>query len=1200
VKQAFQGGTGFQFLVLLLAIAGASLPAFAQQITGSIVGTVHDPQDAVVNSATVKATNKDTGFTRSAPTNGYGEYRIDYLPVGTYSIDVDAAGFKKYLQKNLQLTVDQTLTVDVTLEIGAESQTITVTEAPPLVNTSDAELGRTISAAEITGLPLVNRNAYAELSLTPGVMANSMSQQSNPSGTPNFVIGLPSTDVQVNGSIDGGNPEVSFYLDGGLNINGIRNYGNQLPNPDALEEFRVETSDFSAQYGHMSSAVVTAVTKSGTNSFHGALFEFNRNTDFNAYNWNSPKDLNGNFIKAPYHRNQYGGVVGGPIKKDKAFFFFSYGGLRQVVGAYESGGRVPTAAERLGDFTQDLPNPSNQNGKFSYYGSTPFTINMPGTKTAYASQTNTGSGCTTVGVSANNPTNKNCIPATTVGSIIGADPMAATILGGKNTSASIPLPNAPLSGSTANLQWIGYFTGPTDENEYLAKFDQVLSDKDHVAATYFFVRTTQNAFGGGNVAPWTINQSYTNQTNANVSDIHTFGPNTANQAWLSFTRAAGGRVNLPAGVSAGSLGSNYTIQGPATIPDLNVSGYFHAQDSLAGPVTTSDFYSLRDMVSTTKGKHSIFYGGEFALDKGMFVGNLYNYGNFSYASSAPTTTGNALADFYTGMLSSMEQDTPYHTLMSAWHYAVFIQDNYRITPRFTANLGVRWDIDTPPVESSNLTAAFIPGKASLTSNGGVGGTESTVVPTAPAGMFFPGDSGVGRGIVSTKFQHVAPRIGFAWDPFGDGKTAIRAGAGVFYGTTSGNEWNQPGNANPYAVRQTFSSVRSASDPYNPTMVNGTASAFPTGDPFPYSFNPKNPRFLLPASIETIGTNVQWPYIYQFNLAVQRQLPWQVQATAAYVGTLSRDVPTMVDGNYAPYVAGIANEGSGQTGTGGTNARRPYDQNSTGTGTLGQNIYLITNQTASYHSLQIAAGRPLSRNVMVNGFYVWSHAIQSSNESAIGQMTAQDFANLWEEKGPMDADRRSVATISGTWKIDYYHGDKFFMKQVVNGWSISPVWVMQSGSPFSVTTGSDKNDDSANANRPDFDTVNPVSAFLDPHRTRAQAAEWFNTAAFVNNGPGIAGGIGPGGADGNVPRDYLRNPGYRDVDLGLFRDIHFAENLTLQLRGEATNAFNLVSLNAPGSSGPPPTDGQAPSSSGFGVITGAASPRIIQVGARLTF
>ncbi|HUA91954.1 MAG TPA: carboxypeptidase-like regulatory domain-containing protein [Terracidiphilus sp.] len=1193
--RSFLASASMRIFAVLVLMTGCGLMAFGQQITGSIVGTVKDAQGAVIAGANIKATNVDTGFSRSVPSNGYGEFRIDYLPVGNYTVEASAANFKTFVQKNVVLTVDQTQTLGVVLEIGAQTQTVTVTEAPPLVDTSTAELGRTVSPAEIVGLPLVNRNAYAQLSLTPGVMSNSASQQQNANGTPNFVIGLPSTDVQVNGSIDGGNPEVSFYLDGGLNINGIRNYGNQLPNPDALEEFRVETSNFSAQYGHMSSAVVTAVTKSGTNQFHGALFEFNRNTDFNAYNWNAPKDTNGNFIKAPYHRNNFGGVIGGPVKKDKAFFLFSYAGLRQVVGQYVSGGRVPTAAERLGDFTGDLPNPANQNGKFSYYGSAPFTINMPGTKTNYTGQTNSSSGCSSVGVNANNPTNKNCLPAS------AEDALAAAVMSGKNTSASIPLPNVTPSGATVPLNWSGYFTGPTEENEYLGKYDQVLSEKDHVAATYFFVRTTQNAFGGGNIAPWTINQSYTNQTNANISDVHTFTPTTANQAWLSFTRAAGGRVNLPATVSAGSLGSSYTIQGPATIPDLNVSGYFHAQNSLAGPVTDSDFYSLRDMVSLTRGKHSLYFGGEFALDKGMFVGNLYNYGNFSYTSSAPTTTGNALSDFYTGMLASMEQDTPYHTLMSAWHTAVFFQDDYRITPRFTANLGVRWDIDTAPVESSNLTAAFIPSKATLTSNPSAAGTQSTLVPSAPAGMFFPGDPGVGRGIVSTKYHHVAPRIGFAWDPFGDGKTAVRAGAGIFYGTTSGNEWNQPGNANPYAVRQTFSSVRSASDPYNPLMVNGAASAFPSGDPFPYVYNPKSPRFLLPAAIETIGTNVQWPYIYQFNLAVQRQLPWQIALTAAYVGTLSHDVPTMIDGNYAPYVPGIAGENSGQTGTGGTNARRPYDQNATGTGTLGQNIFLITNQTANYHSLQIAAGRPLSRNVMVNGFYVWSHAIQSSNESAIGQMTAQDFANLWEEKGPMDADRRNVATISGMWKIDYYHGENFLMKQVVNGWTVSPIWVMQSGQPFEITTGSTKNDDSNGHNRPDFDAVNPASAFLDPHRTRAQeAAEWFNTAAFVANGPNVAGGIGPGNADGNVPRDYLRAPGYRDVDLGLFRDFQFRENITFQLRGEATNVFNLVSLGTPGTSGPPNVDGQAPSSSSFGVITGASSPRILQVGGRLTF
>ena len=227
----------------------------------------------------------ETGFSRSAPTNGYGQYRIDYLPVGRYTVELEASGFRRFVQQNIALNVDQTLTVDITLSVGAATETVTVTAAPPLVNTSDAVLGRTVQGAEIVGLPLVNRNAYSEISLTPGVMANNNSPTSNPTGSPNFTVGLPSADVQINGSIDGGNPEVAFYLDGGNNITGMRNYGNPAPNPDALEEFRVETSAFGAQYGHFSAAVITVITKSGTNKFHGALFEFNRNTDFNAYPW---------------------------------------------------------------------------------------------------------------------------------------------------------------------------------------------------------------------------------------------------------------------------------------------------------------------------------------------------------------------------------------------------------------------------------------------------------------------------------------------------------------------------------------------------------------------------------------------------------------------------------------------------------------------------------------------------------------------------------------------------------------------------------------------------------------------------------------------------------------------------------------------------------------------------------------------------
>jgi len=1106
-------GANPQFRALLVLILCAGLNAYAQQITGTIAGTVKDPQGAVVISAAVKATNVDTGLSRST-TTADGAYLIQYLPIGTYIVEVNAAGFKRFVQQNLVLTVDQTQALNVVLAVGVESQTVTVTGTPPLVETNSAELGRTVEPSEIIGLPLVNRNAYAELSLTPGVQSNSASPSSNPSGTPNFVIGLPSTQVVVNGGIDGGTPMVSFYLDGGINMTGLRNYGNPLPNPDALQEFRVETSDFSAQYGRMSGAVVTAITKSGTNQIHGSLFEFNRNTDFNATPWNST-------LNPPYHRNQFGGVVGGPVKHDKAFFLFSYGGLRQVVGQQLTGAVVPTAAEREGDFTADS-----------------FTVYMPGTAKTTKVQvdgTNSSANCTTA--------KPNCVPSSLL------DVAAANIM-----SKYVPLPT-----NTANNSYSGFFTGPTDENEYLGKYDQVLSDRDRVALSYFYLKTTQNAFGNGNI-PYTINQSRATQQVVNISDVHTLSPTTANQGWFNFTRVTGGRVNLPTGIGLDDLGSTFTTQGPKTLPNLIVSGYFSAGGALAGPVSDTDLYALRDMVSMIKGKHSLNFGGELSLEKDMIVGNLDNFGIFNFASSAPTTTGNALADFVTGQVSTMQQDTPYHGLLSAWYFAGFLEDNYRLLPRLTLNLGLRYDVQLSPVESSNLTATFVPG------------AQSIKVPSAPLGMLFPGDSGVPRGIADNRLHHVSPRVGIAWDPFGDGKTAIRAGAGIFYGSVSANEWNQPANAQPFAIRQTFNSIASLSNVY------GNPASFPNGDPFPYHYSPASPRFLPAASIETIAENYQWPVVYQLNAAVQRQLPKNVSLTVAYVGTLSHHLPFMLDKNYAPYAPGAT------TSQASINARRPYDP-----GILGQVTYDESNETASYHSLQISASRHLTHNLMINGFYVFSHSFQSVNESAIGQAVAQDFDNLREERGPTDNDRRHVASISGLWKLDYYRGSNSLMRQILNGWTISPIVSLQSGAPLNILSGTNNNFDSANANRPNL--VPGVSAFLDPHRSRSVAAkEWFNTAAFTQNGPGAPGGIGPGGADGNVPRDYLRAPGYRDIDLGVFRDFRF-ERFTFQLRGEATNAFNLVSLNAPTANLKSALNGQ---------ITSATSPRLIQIGARLTF
>jgi len=1106
-----------RMVALLAVILGGTFIAQGQQITATLVGTVTDQNGGVVPTATVKATNTANGFTRTIHSDGIGAYRIEFLPVGAYTVVVDAPSFKKFVQQNLVLTVDAVQTLNVSLAIGAESQTVTVTEAPPMVETSTVELGRTVSPAEIIGLPLVNRNAYAEISLTAGVMSNSASGQSNPSGTPNFQIGVPSTQVIVNGGIDAGVPMVSYYLDGGINMTGLRNYGNPLPNPDALQEFRIETNNFAAQYGRMSGAVVTAVTKSGTNQWRGSLFEFVRNTAFNAFPWNPAiNPLTAKPINSPYHRNNFGGAFGGPIKHDKAFFFFSYAGLRQVVGQLLSGGTVPTTNERLGDFTADT-----------------FKVYTPGTKTQVLG-VNASPNCATAKL--------NCVPQALL------DKTAANLI-----TKYVPLPTNP-----ANNNYVGFFTGPTNQDEYLGKYDESISEKDHIAVSYFRLHTTQNAYGGGNI-PYLTTQSFGTQQVLNMSDIHTINPTTANQAWFTVTRVVGGRVNNPV-VGMEDFGSSFTTQGPKTLPNISLSGYFSAGGGLAGPVSNTTFLSLREMVSKSKGKHSLNFGGEMSLEKDPIAGNLYNFGVFNFASSAPTSTGNALSDFVTGQVNTMEQDTPYHSVTSAWYYALFAQDTYRILPRLTLNLGLRYDLQLSPTEAQDLNNTFI------------SGVQSTKVPSAPLGMLFPGDSGVPRGIVDTRLHHISPRVGLAWDPFGDGKTAIRAGGGLFYGSVAANEWNQPANAQPFAVRQTFNSITSF------TNVYGNAASFPKGDPFPYVYNQASPRFLTDAAVETIGQSYQWPLAYQINAAVQRQLPKNVSATVAYVGTLTRHLPFFTDKNYAPYAAGAS------TSQASIDARRPYNNNHT----LGQVTYLESQETASYHSLQISASRPLTHNLMLNGFYVWSHNIESVNPDGDGQGTAQDFLNLWEEKGPADADRRHVASISGMWNIDYYTGSSRVVRQVVNGWTISPIVSLQSGTPFTVSTGSNKNFDSENANRPNL--VPGVSPFLDPHRSRAAvAAQWFNTAAFTANGPGL--GIGIGGADGNAPRDYLRAPGYRNVDLGLLRDFHLERGVVFQLRGEATNAFNLVSLNAPTASLASGSDGK---------ITAAAAPRLIQLGARLTF
>src|SRR6185437_14751635 len=337
--------SGLIAFAVLLGLSIVLLPAasFGQVTTTNMSGTVTDSSGAAVPSAQVTVTNTGTGFTRTVQTGAQGEYHLEFLPIGNYNVEVSANGFKKVVRSGIVLQADQPARVDTQLQLGQVTETVEVSSEIPLVNTSNPEIGRTIETQEIINLPIVNRNAYTLLDLVPGVQRNDNS----------IVLGYPEQRTLINGGIDAGAGSVNYYLDGGINMTGLRNTGNILPNPDAIQEFRVQTNNYAADYGRFQNGVVNTLTKSGTNNIHGSVFEFVRNNIFNANTWSN------NGATPPLHRNQFGATVGGPIIKNKTFFFGSYAGLREITDTFLNGAIVPSALERTGDFSQSTTKPND-------------------------------------------------------------------------------------------------------------------------------------------------------------------------------------------------------------------------------------------------------------------------------------------------------------------------------------------------------------------------------------------------------------------------------------------------------------------------------------------------------------------------------------------------------------------------------------------------------------------------------------------------------------------------------------------------------------------------------------------------------------------------------------------------------------------------------------------------------------------------
>jgi len=1152
---------GVVILFCLLVIT-SSVGLSAQITSTTMYGQVIDATGAAVASAQVSVTNTGTNLSRTVQTNGEGEYRVELLPVGSYQVEVTAPGFKKTALSGVVLEVNVSARVDVMMQLGDVSQTVTVTERVPLINTTSPEIGRTIQPEEIENVPLVNRNVYQLLELTPGVQNSTF----NP-GQPNPVItlGYPEQRTFINGGVDGGAGSVSYYLDGGINMTGLRNTGNILPNPDAIQEYRVETNNYDAEYGKMSSGVITVLTKSGSNAFHGALFEYWRDSALNANNWNST------LATPPLRRNQFGGTFGGPIRKDKTFFFMSYQGLRQLSSFFFNGATVPTAAERTGDFT---------------------------------------------GVVKALPKQYTCGSLTVICPSL-LDPVAQKLLNPTNTAVGFPTIPVANVGATG---WQGTAASPFNTDEFIIKLDHNLTSNQRLSGSYFYTTGTNavpplNATSGqpnGNI-PWAIQQFNWRQQNLNISHTWTANSNLVNQVWLGYTRNFGGRLNLPE-TALGDLGSEFTIQGPHSLPQITVTGFFTGASAIAGPVAGSNFYNVRDVVSYNHGRHSISFGADETLDKDIQQTLLNNYGVFGFngtnikdSASGKTIAVPALANFVMGLPTSLSQDAPVTGYTNSWSTGLFAQDNFRIFPSLTLNLGLRWDIQTPPTDPLNRGTSFQVGE------------QSTVIPNAPTGALFTGDPGVTRGIVPVRWHHVSPRIGLAWDPSGHGKTSVRAGAGVFYGSVSGNEWNTVTNFEPSAVRYSFTNLNqqvtgsglaavpmgaTLACPYN-KLVAKNASGAPLGstvicssgagtgisgiDPFPFV----PPQFITPGGpFFGFAKNFQWPYSYQLNLSVQRQVTSNLSVSVAYVGTLSHDLPFSQDIN-SPATGALA-PACATSASGNITARRPIDNPGVATcatpgSPFGTVLLTQSNQTASYHGLQTTVQMRMTRGVMLYGFYTFSHtfdSVQLDNNTTQGG--AEDPTNLRLEHGPADFDIRHQFAASVVWQLNYYHGQNFLERALLNGWAVSSIINVHSGLPFTILNGKDANLTGSAVERAQLvPGENPLAV----NRT---AAEWFNIAAFSQNPSTLVNGIA---VDGNSSRNMLRGPTFKDADLAISRDFRLSrlrEGMGLQLRADAYNVFNIVSLN------PPSGNGATVGSSTFGQITSASAMRQLQLGLRFTF
>jgi hypothetical protein len=1061
-----------------------AIPATAQ-VGAGIYGTVTDETRSALSGVTVTVTHTQTNERRSTTTNAAGAYSLPQLSLGTYSVRAELTGFKAVTQDGVQLSLNRNARVDFVLVVGRVVEEITVVSDAPLVEATTNEMGTVVDGRRVSELPLssVNgRNTLGLMGLVPGAQLTREFGQN--------LQGFVENKVAINGVRQ---EDSNYLLDGGDNTSTLRNYGNDVPNPDAIQEFRIITNNYSAEYGRSAGAIVNVVTKSGTNELHGSLFEFHRDDGLNATNFFQSS-------KSKLQQNQYGGTVGGPVIRDKTFFFVTYQGYRRDSERFTNGALVPTEAERAGDFSRSV----------SRTGS-PIVVKDPTT---------------------GQPFPNNVIPRDRL------NPVAVSYL-----SKFVPLPNDPSRGPNALQE-----NKPlkSDNDQVMVKLDHTFSRRHKLSVAYFY---SDGAIGQRTSEVDFVRRDIANtQQNVNLHEYWTISANVLNHFRATYARAAGDRHVYPDDLTLNDLGGKFSPlpDGPTMAPSIRVTGYFNNFSVFGGP-KTANHYNVADTVDWIHDKHQLKFGGEVYLRRLFDVSVApAEGGEFTFDGTA---TGNGMADFLLGRPSLISIADQSYKSQSGWAFHAFAQDKWFVTSRLVLDLGVRYELTLPPVHPNDFAKAYVPGR------------RSACVPQAPSGVLFACDEGIPRAGIKTDTNDVAPRLGFAYDITGDGKTVVRGGYGKSFAFAIFNALQDQQTGIPYGfvqdLRPTANAPLSLSDPF----------ATIGGSPFPIRRDPAHLVFPATGNYAFADLDYQNGYFHQFNLSLQRQFGKNWSVDAAYVGNRGRGLLGQRDLN-APARTADASATN-------VNARRPLNP-----------PFLVLQLDGGftnswYDAAQVKVERRFARGLSLLSSYTFGKAVDFSTWYNDRTFWA-DQNDLARNKGRGDQDRRHMLVVSGVWELPLFKDAKGAAGSLLGGWSLNWIGTFQSGLPVNIVTDRDADfDGNAGGDRPDLvgDWRLPATS---PSEAKA-GKPWFDPAAFTANKPGRVGSFG---------RNVITGPGYKNIDLGVSKAFRINDHHKAQVRVEVFNVLNWVNLGTPENRLSRATFGQISSTLG--------DARAFQLGVRYVF